>query len=61
MPIELQIALPSGTVKRTVWVNKEHNTYDLSFEEPPSDVLFDPDHWILAYRGSFQKKGLKKR
>jgi aminopeptidase N len=61
MPIELQIVLPSGTVKRTVWVDEMYNTYDLSFEEPPSNVLFDPDEWILSYRGSFQKKGLKKR
>jgi aminopeptidase N len=61
MPIELQVVLPSGIVKRTVWVDEKLNTYDLSFAEPPSDVLFDPDQWILCYRGSFQKKGLKKR
>jgi aminopeptidase N len=61
MPIELQIVLPSGIEKRTVWVDERLNTFDLSFEEPPSDVLFDPDEWILSYRGSFQKKGLKKR
>ncbi|MGD9347305.1 MAG: M1 family metallopeptidase [Candidatus Aminicenantes bacterium] len=61
MPIELQVVLPSGTVKRTVWVDEKLNVYDLSFAETPSDVLFDPDEWILCYRGSFQKKGLKKR
>ncbi len=61
MPIELQVVLPSGTVKRTVWVDERVNAYDLSFAEPPSDVLFDPDQWILCYRGNFQKKGIKKR
>ncbi len=61
MPIELQVVLPSGTVKRTVWVDERVNAYDLSFAEPPSDVLFDPDQWILCYRGYFQKKGIKKR
>ncbi len=61
MPIELQIVLPSGTVKRTVWVDERTNAYDLSFAEPPSDVLFDPDQWILCFRGYFQKKGTKKR
>jgi len=61
MPIELQVVLPSGTVKRTVWVDEKTNAYDLSFAESPSDVLFDPDQWILCYRGSFQKKGTKKR
>jgi aminopeptidase N len=61
MPIELQIVLPSGTVKRTVWVDEQVNAFDLSFAEPPSDVLFDPDEWILCYRGDFQKKGTKKR
>jgi aminopeptidase N len=61
MPIELQVVLPSGTKKRTVWVNEKTNTFDLSFAESPSDVLFDPDQWILCFRGSFQKKGTKKR
>jgi aminopeptidase N len=61
MPIELQVVLPSGTVKKTVWVDERLNTYDLSFADPPSDVLFDPDQWILCYRGSFLKKGIKKR
>jgi len=61
MPIELQVLLPSGTVKRTVWIDERVNTYELTFAETPSDVLFDPDEWILCYRESFQKKGLKKR
>lgn len=61
MPIELQVVLPSGTMKKTVWVDERVNTYDLSFAERPSDVLFDPDEWILCYRGSFYKKGFKKR
>jgi aminopeptidase N len=61
MPIELQIVLPSGTVKRTVWVDEKTNAFDLSFAESPSDVLFDPDEWILCFMGNFQKKGTKKR
>lgn len=61
MPIELQIVLPSGIVKRIVWVDKMYNTYDLSFEESPLNVLFDPDEWVLCYRGGYLKKGIKKR
>lgn len=61
MPIELQVVLPSGIVKRTVWVNEKLNTYNFSFAETPLDVLFDPDQWILCYRGNFQKKGTKRR
>jgi aminopeptidase N len=61
MPIELQVVLPSGIEKRTVWVDGKMNAYDLSFVESPSDVLFDPDQWILCFRGNFQKKGTQKR
>jgi aminopeptidase N len=61
MPIELQVVLPSGTVKRTVWVDERVNSFKLTFAESPSNVLFDPDQWILCYRGDFQKKGTKKR
>jgi aminopeptidase N len=61
MPVELQVVLPSGTVQRTVWVDERSNFYELEFEENPIDVLFDPDEWILCFRGDFQKKGTKKR
>lgn len=57
MPIELAFILPSGTVRKVVWVDKEKNTFEFEFQEKPSDVIFDPDSWILCNFEEFQKKG----
>jgi len=61
MPVELQFSFPSGTVKKVVWVDKRNNTFDFTLQEKPSDVLFDPDSWILCEVEEFQKKGKRKR
>lgn len=61
MPIELAFVFPSGTERKIVWVDKEKNTFVFDFQEKPSNVLFDPDSWILCKREDFQKKGKKKR
>jgi aminopeptidase N len=61
MPIELAFVLPSGIVKKVVWVDGEKNFFEFDFPEKPSDVLFDPDSWILCELENFQKKGKKKR
>ncbi|UCC41231.1 MAG: M1 family metallopeptidase [Candidatus Aminicenantes bacterium] len=61
MPIELKFILPSGTVKKVVWVDKKKNAFEFNFQEEPSDVLFDPDSWILCNLEDSQKKGKRKR
>jgi aminopeptidase N len=61
MPVEIAFVLPSGTVKRVVWVEGEKNFFEFDFAEKPSGVIFDPDSWILCELEDFQKKGTKKR
>lgn len=61
MPVELQFTLPSGIVKKIVWVKGKNNTFDFFFPEKPLDALFDPDGWILCQRQEFHKKGHPKR
>jgi len=61
MPIELAFIFPSGTVKKIVWVDKEKNTFVFDCQEKPSNVLFDPDSWVLCNLEELQKKGKRKR
>ena len=61
MPIELAFVLPSGTVKKIVWVNQGKNTFVFDLQERASNVLFDPDSWILCQLEELPKKGKRKR
>lgn len=61
MPVELAFVLPSGTVKKVAWVDGEKNFFEFEFQEKPTNVLFDPDSWILCELEDFQKKGTRKR
>jgi len=61
MPVELHFKLPSGTVKKTVWVENKDSAFDFMFQEKPLDVLFDPGSWILCIVEDFQKGGKIKR
>jgi aminopeptidase N len=57
MPIEIHFKLPSGIIKKTLWVDRETNVFEIVLPETPSDVLFDPDDWILCKLYPFTKKG----
>jgi len=61
MPVELQFTFPSGTVKKIVWVEQKYNTFDFFFQETLSDVLFDPDSWLLFRLEEYHKKGKVRR
>ncbi len=61
MPVELAFVLPSGTVKKVVWVEEENNVFQFDFPEQPLQVLMDPDSWILCLLEDFQKKRKGKR
>jgi aminopeptidase N len=61
MPVELAFVLPSGTVKKVIWVEEEQNFFQFDFPEKPLQVLFDPDSWILCVLEDFQKKSTGKR
>jgi aminopeptidase N len=57
MPVELEFVLPSGSMRRIVWVEDELNVFQFDIQEIPSQVLFDPDSWILCLLEEFQKRG----
>lgn len=61
MPIEVHVKLPSGLVKKRVWIKEKNNILDLPISEKPLEVLFDPDGWILCQKQDFHKKGHRKR
>lgn len=61
MPVELEFILPSGSVKKIVWVEEEKNVFEFDFQERPLNVLFDPDSWILSLQEDYRKKGKQKR
>ncbi len=61
MPIPLRIDLPSGPVTKIVWVKGKNNSFEFALPERPSQILFDPDGWILCKVQEFRKKGTKKR
>lgn len=56
MPIELHFVLSSEVVKRVVWVEGETNEFEIILPETPSEVLFDPEGWVLCKLNPFQKK-----
>ncbi|MDH5742535.1 MAG: M1 family metallopeptidase, partial [Candidatus Aminicenantes bacterium] len=60
-PLEIQFVFPSRVEKRIVWVEKKNNIFDFTLDEKPSEVLFDPDNWILCTVENFLKKGRIKR
>ena len=61
MPVELEFILPSGSIKKVVWVEEEKNVFEFDFQERPLNVLFDPDSWILSLQEDYRKKGKEKR
>ncbi len=61
MPIELHFKLPSGVIKKKLWVDGETHVFEIVLPETPSDVFFDPDGWLLCKLHPFQKKGKGRR
>ena len=61
MPVELEFILPSGSEKKVVWVEEEENVFEFYLQEMPSDVIFDPDSWILCLLEDYRKKGIEIR
>jgi aminopeptidase N len=61
MPVDIEVKLPSGLVKKRVWIKEKNNAFDFSVTEKPLEVLFDPDGWLLFKRQDFRKKGHRKR
>jgi aminopeptidase N len=61
MPIEVQVKLPSGTVRKRVWIKEEYNTFEFPFAEKPLEVIIDPDGWLLCQKQDFHKKSFRKR
>jgi len=48
MPLELEILLPSGPVRKMIWVSEKEQEFEFSFQEEPQGVVLDPDTWILG-------------
>ena len=61
MPVEVHIRLPSGLVKKKVWIKEKNNILDLPISGKPLEVLLDPDGWILCQKQDFHKKSQRKR
>ena len=61
MPVKLQINLPSGSIDKSIWVDKKINFFTYNLSEKPSSIIFDPDEWILSKRENFLKKGINRR
>jgi hypothetical protein len=47
MPVRLTLVTPSGSEVRTVWNDAVDQDFVLDTSEPPNNVLFDADNWIL--------------
>ncbi len=48
MPLELEILLPSGPVRKMIRVREKEQEFTFSFQEQPRSVVIDPDSWILC-------------
>jgi aminopeptidase N len=49
MPIQVSFALPGKTipVQRTIILKDKSNRYTFPAEAAPTEVLLDPEHWVL--------------
>jgi aminopeptidase N len=61
MPVELDLVFPWGTEKKTVWVERENNTFSFLVQERPLDVLFDVDNWLLCKKEALSKSTKGRR
>ncbi len=61
MPVELDLVFPWGTEKKTVWVDKEYNSFSFGVQERPRDILFDADNWLLCKKVTLSKRTKGRR
>lgn len=47
MPVQLELVLPSGTLRQVVDDQSLDQDFTIDSAEPPTDLRFDPDNWIL--------------
>jgi hypothetical protein len=47
MPMDVKVAMTSGDSLLTVWVDENHEVFDLVMGDEPLAVELDPDNWIL--------------
>jgi aminopeptidase N len=48
LPVELDFATPGGVVRRDVVIDQRRQTLRIPLPAAPTDVVLDPDGWILA-------------
>ncbi len=47
MPIDLQITFASGDTLAPVWDSLQSQLFQIQVQNPPTDLAFDPDNWVL--------------
>ena len=55
MPIEVSIVTPDGARLHTVQLTAANQAFTLSSDVPPTDVVLDPNAWVLM-RGSIARR-----
>lgn len=56
MSLELQFDLPSGSIRKIIWVNERKNIFEFTLPEKPQAVHIDPDGWMLYTVDQFHKR-----
>ena len=54
MPVELEITTTSGTILDTVTLDETLDLFQYTLADEPTDVVLDPDHWILCEKTASQ-------
>jgi aminopeptidase N len=47
MPVDVKITMVAGDSLLTLWVDEDHEVFDLVMSDEPLAVELDPDNWIL--------------
>jgi hypothetical protein len=47
MPVDVKVTMVAGDSLLTLWVDEDHEVFDLVMVGEPTGVEIDPDNWIL--------------
>ncbi len=47
MPMEISLSGAAGDTILQIWIDGTYEEYDILTSTPPSELILDPDHWLL--------------
>jgi hypothetical protein len=55
MPIQVDIRQTGKQIRKTITLSGKSNTISIPLDNAPTEVVLDPDHWVLMEAEMKQK------